>query len=130
MIWQPSAPGRLSETNPKFVQTTGLYKVSGEAIQAMFGAIYNQFVRIDASPSPSRISYTVVEIQGGAVALQIFHTKLLPLLRVRGGLPKEFHEHASKMSREMGGAEFPEIVEETVQEEKVEDTSSKVETSS
>ncbi|KDR72658.1 hypothetical protein GALMADRAFT_252829 [Galerina marginata CBS 339.88] len=86
LIWQPAAPSSKlagSKTKLEVLRSAGLYKVQGEAVQAMIGGIYQQF--------------------GASVAQRVFHTQLLPLLRVKGGLPKVFHNDAESISTRMGG---------------------------
>jgi len=86
MIWQPSAPSdKLAgdKTELEVLRSAGLYKVQGEAVQAMIGAIYQQY--------------------GGSVAHRVFHTRLLPRLRIKGGLPKAFYEDADSICKRFGG---------------------------
>ncbi|KAH9477672.1 hypothetical protein JR316_0009898 [Psilocybe cubensis] len=82
LIWQPAAPLHdLSPLNATALRGAGLYKVQGEAVQAMIGAIYQQ--------------------HGAAAALNVFHSHLLPLLRVKGGLPAAFHQDVRMVSRKI-----------------------------
>ncbi|PPQ72688.1 hypothetical protein CVT25_012289 [Psilocybe cyanescens] len=86
LIWQPAASSTAldgARVDLKVLRAAGLYKVQGEAVQAMIGAIYQQY--------------------GASAALKVFHTQLLPLLRVKGGLPRAFYEHVDVVSRKMGG---------------------------
>jgi dsRNA-specific ribonuclease len=82
--WTPSAPAnRLADMDRKVEvrRQVGLYKVQGEAVEAIIGGIYFQF--------------------GGIVAQRVFHTRLLPHLLVNRGLPKVFHEDANSMRERM-----------------------------
>ncbi|KAF9220767.1 hypothetical protein BS17DRAFT_738801 [Gyrodon lividus] len=74
--------------NPGMLRSVGLYKVMGEAVQAVVGGVYHQF--------------------GGSVAHRLFHTRVLPhiLLPQRSsGLPAEFHAKALQICERMGGTE-------------------------
>ncbi|PPQ93146.1 hypothetical protein CVT25_003528 [Psilocybe cyanescens] len=71
---------------------------------------------------------------GASAALKVFHTQLLPLLQVKGGLPKAFYEHVDVVLRKMGGEPIafkePELKKTVVNEvaDVEADTSVKVET--
>lgn len=56
------------------------------------------------------------------MAHRLFHTRLLPLLCVKGGLPGQFHEEVEAICERMGGRDGPLLGEETTQ--KVESLSS------
>ncbi|KAL4068523.1 hypothetical protein V8B97DRAFT_1873065 [Scleroderma yunnanense] len=74
--------------NPGIVRSVGLYKVMGEAVQAVVGGVYHQF--------------------GGVAAHRLFHTRILPhilLPNERGGIPMEFHARAMSICEQMGGVE-------------------------
>ncbi|KIJ63789.1 hypothetical protein HYDPIDRAFT_112748 [Hydnomerulius pinastri MD-312] len=74
--------------NPGIVRSVGLYKVLGEAVQAVVGGVYHQF--------------------GGSVAHRLFHTRILPhilLPESAGGVPAEFHAKALSICESMGGME-------------------------
>jgi len=84
--WQPAAPAHKLVELDKEVDVrrqVGLYKVQGEAVEAILGGIYFQF--------------------GGMVAQRVFHTRFLPHLLVNRGLPKVFHKDANLMCAQMGG---------------------------
>lgn len=77
---------RALSANPGIVRSVGLYKVMGEAVQAVVGGVYHQF--------------------GGSVAHRLFHTRILPhilLPNQHGGVPMEFHAKALSISERMGG---------------------------
>jgi len=83
--WQPAAPAHKIADMDKQVdirRQVGLYKVQGEAVEAILGGIYFQF--------------------GAVVAQRVFHTRLLPHLLVNRGLPKVFHDDANSMRERMG----------------------------
>ena len=61
-------------------------------------------------------------MQGASVAHRLFHTRLLPLLCVKGGLPAQFHEEAEAICKRMGGRDGPLLGKGTAQ--KVESLSS------
>jgi hypothetical protein len=46
------------------------------------------------------------------VAHRFFHTRLLPLVRVRGGLPQAFHKEVESICERMGGSDGPLLLEE------------------
>ncbi|KAH7919705.1 hypothetical protein BV22DRAFT_1022549 [Leucogyrophana mollusca] len=74
--------------NPGVIRSVGLYKVMGDAVQAVMGGIYHQF--------------------GGSVAHRVFHTRLLPHVLLPGkaeGLPAEFHQRALDICERMGGTD-------------------------
>jgi len=74
--------------SPGILRSVGLYKVMGEAVQAVIGGVYHQF--------------------GGSVAHRLFHTRILPhiLLPERSsGVPAEFHARALQICERMGGTE-------------------------
>ncbi|PPR04270.1 hypothetical protein CVT26_004060, partial [Gymnopilus dilepis] len=86
LVWAPSAPAEKlagGKTSKELLRTAGLYKVQGEAVQAIVGGVYQQY--------------------GGTVAHRLFHTRVLPLLRVKGGLPGVFHDDAMLICKRMGG---------------------------
>lgn len=73
-------------TDLGIIRTVGLYKVMGEAVQAVVGGVYHQF--------------------GGSVAHRLFHTRILPyvLHSDRGSaVPPELHAGAMKICETMGG---------------------------
>jgi len=83
--WQPAAPAhKLADMDKQkdIRRQVGLYKVQGEAVEAILGGIYFQF--------------------GAVVAQRVFHTRLLPHLLVNRGLPKVFHNDANSMRERMG----------------------------
>ncbi|KAF8189302.1 ribonuclease-III-like-domain-containing protein [Pholiota molesta] len=92
LVWQPSIASGQSITDMEVLRSAGLYKVQGETIQAIVGAVYNQY--------------------GASVAHRLFHTRLLPCLLVKGGLPKQFHEEVETICERMGGREGPLLLEE------------------
>ncbi|KAG9311588.1 hypothetical protein JVU11DRAFT_7797 [Chiua virens] len=74
--------------SPGIAKSVGLYKVMGEAVQAVVGGVYHQF--------------------GGSVAHQLFHTRILPHLLLpekSSGVPEEYHATALKICDRMGGTE-------------------------
>ncbi|KAF7967782.1 hypothetical protein HWV62_33011 [Athelia sp. TMB] len=79
-------------SHPALMRSTGLYKVMGECVQAVIGGAYHQF--------------------GGAVALKLFHTRVLNNLLLSGrgtmatgtgglGLHGDFHADAFNKAQEM-----------------------------
>lgn len=44
LVWQPSIASDKSITDMEVLRSAGLYKVQGETIQAIVGAVYNQYV--------------------------------------------------------------------------------------
>ncbi|KAJ3510106.1 hypothetical protein NLJ89_g4869 [Agrocybe chaxingu] len=103
LVWEPNAPSsRLDKNAAAALRAAGLYKVQGEAVQAMIGAIYHQY--------------------GGAVALRVFHTRVLPLLLVKGGLPKVFHKDVKSQCDKFGGPEGPLLVPREEKAPVLEDT--------
>ncbi|KAK1220862.1 hypothetical protein PQX77_016341 [Marasmius sp. AFHP31] len=93
MRWTPTVSAeRLDSTPDKtaLLKSAGLYKVQGDAVAAVLGAIYHQF--------------------GGSVAHRVFHTRVLPLIllgKKQDGLPSAFHEDARAICNEMGGLQGP-----------------------
>ncbi|KAF9564504.1 hypothetical protein CPC08DRAFT_705248 [Agrocybe pediades] len=90
LVWQPAASASKlngERTELSVLRSAGLYKVQGEAIQAIMGAIYQQY--------------------GASVAHRVFHTRLLPLLKVKGGLPQAFYAHADRVLKTIGGENVP-----------------------
>ncbi|KAF5336476.1 hypothetical protein D9611_006643 [Ephemerocybe angulata] len=84
--WTPALSRAELEaaTDPEaVVRRIGLFKVQGDAVAATLGGIYFQF--------------------GGSVAHRVFHTRMLPHLLVRGGLPPAFHEEVATVAKRMGG---------------------------
>ncbi|EGO03359.1 hypothetical protein SERLA73DRAFT_46635 [Serpula lacrymans var. lacrymans S7.3] len=74
--------------NPKIMKSVGLYKVMGDAVQAVMGGIYHQF--------------------GGSVAHKVFHTRVLPHILLPGraeGVPEDFHLKALRICERMGGVD-------------------------
>ncbi|KXN82775.1 hypothetical protein AN958_02214, partial [Leucoagaricus sp. SymC.cos] len=72
----------------ELLRGVGLYRVQGDAVAAVIGAIYEQF--------------------GGSVAHRAFHTRVLPHLLLdgkNGGLPLVFHDEVREICDKMGGAE-------------------------
>ncbi|KAF5343507.1 hypothetical protein D9756_011601 [Leucocoprinus leucothites] len=72
----------------ELLKSVGLYKVQGDAVAAVMGAIYEQF--------------------GASVAHRAFHTRVLPHLLLdgkNGGLPLVFHDEVREICERMGGAE-------------------------
>lgn len=90
-------------TDLGIIRTVGLYKVMGEAVQAVVGGVYHQFVR-PSSPAFSNLTHD--PFQGGSVAHRLFHTRILPyvLHSDRGSaVPPELHAGAMKICETMGG---------------------------
>ncbi|TEB31974.1 hypothetical protein FA13DRAFT_1732253 [Coprinellus micaceus] len=86
--WTPAVTrSQLEETKDPatLIRRIGLHKVQGEAVAAVLGAIYMQ--------------------HGGSIAHRVFHTRMLPHLLVRGGLPTAFHAEAEALAKRMGGPE-------------------------
>lgn len=44
MVWQPSIPSGKSMEDMEVLRSAGLYKVQGETVQAIVGAVYHQHV--------------------------------------------------------------------------------------
>ncbi|KIM86892.1 hypothetical protein PILCRDRAFT_815332 [Piloderma croceum F 1598] len=63
-------------SHPQVIKSVGLYKVMGEAVQAIVGGAYHQF--------------------GGSVTHRLFHTRILPHLLISGplGLHDAYHADA------------------------------------
>jgi len=74
----------LLRTHPQVVRSVGLYKVMGEAVQAVVGGVYHQF--------------------GASVTHRLFHTRILPHLLLRGplGLPEAYHADAYNKGKRLG----------------------------
>ncbi|EIW77369.1 hypothetical protein CONPUDRAFT_92511 [Coniophora puteana RWD-64-598 SS2] len=106
LIWSPAASADLLDGAPSRgpdphmtgeswshlagLRSIGLYKVMGEAVQAVMGGIYHQF--------------------GGSVAHRVFHTRVLPhvlLPNAPEGVPVEFHAAALNVCERMGGVNGP-----------------------
>ncbi|KAF9041451.1 ribonuclease-III-like-domain-containing protein [Panaeolus papilionaceus] len=90
MRWIPAAPAhklRDSAIEEQVKREAGLYKVQAEAVQAVVGAIYQQF--------------------GASVAHRFFHTRVLPYLLLKGGVPAAFHKEAQSTLKQMGGPNGP-----------------------
>ncbi|KAF7349172.1 RNase III domain-containing protein [Mycena sanguinolenta] len=91
MRWTPTiAASMLSNESradkAKLLKDVGLYKVQGDAVGAVMGAIFQQF--------------------GASVAHRVFHTRVLPrLLLPHGGLPTCFHQDAQEACERLGGVE-------------------------
>ncbi|KAI9568729.1 hypothetical protein HD554DRAFT_2021863 [Boletus coccyginus] len=104
LLWVPTVPKETLRTaqtqnpdseldealkaSPGIAKSVGLYKVMGEAVQAVVGGVYHQF--------------------GGSVAHQLFHTRILPHLLLPGRsseVPEEFHATALRICERMGGPE-------------------------
>jgi len=74
------------EKGKEILRSVGLYKVQGDAVQAVMGGIFHQF--------------------GGSIAHRVFHTRVLPevlLPRRADGLLDVFHEDALVVCDRMGG---------------------------
>jgi len=81
--WTPSVSRhKLVDMDKAVQQQIGLYKVQGEAVEAIIGGIYFQF--------------------GAVVTQRVFHTRLLPHLLRNRGLPKVFHKDANSIRERMG----------------------------
>ncbi|OAX41974.1 hypothetical protein K503DRAFT_767213 [Rhizopogon vinicolor AM-OR11-026] len=81
--------------NPGIVRSVGLYKVMGDAVQAVVGGVYHQF--------------------GGSVTHRLFHTRILPHILLPGkaeGVPSEFHHKALALCERMGGVDGNLLVQE------------------
>ncbi|KAG8216581.1 hypothetical protein J3R82DRAFT_6765 [Butyriboletus roseoflavus] len=104
LLWVPTVPKETLRTartqnpdseldealtaSPGIAKSVGLYKVMGEAVQAIVGGVYHQF--------------------GGSAAHRLFHTRILPHLLLPGrssGVPEEFHATALRLCERMGGPE-------------------------
>ncbi|KAF5318494.1 hypothetical protein D9619_010729 [Psilocybe cf. subviscida] len=85
MVWAPSLPAGTEELEA--LRHAGLYKVQGEIIQAVVGAVYHQY--------------------GGSVAHRLYHTRILPNILTKGGLPMMFHDEVHSIAERIGGAEAP-----------------------
>ncbi|KZP11431.1 hypothetical protein FIBSPDRAFT_913615 [Athelia psychrophila] len=74
------------KSHPAVMRSVGLYKVMGEAVEALVGGTYHQF--------------------GGTVALRMFHTRVLPHLLLTGplGLHPAYHADAFNKAQEMAKA--------------------------
>jgi len=87
----PSSPLKKPDGVQKgqqILRSVGLYKVQGDAVQAVMGGIFHQF--------------------GGSVAHRVFHTRVLPnilLPRRADGLLDIFHVDALAVCKRMGGPE-------------------------
>lgn len=46
----------------------------------------------------------------------MFHTRLLPLVLVKGGVPQHFHDAARDIAQRMGGVNGPLLVKESEKE--------------
>ncbi|KAF8954895.1 hypothetical protein BDZ97DRAFT_1907982 [Flammula alnicola] len=106
VVWQPSIPSNKSlqdKTDLEVLRAAGLYKIQGETIQAIMGAVYHQ--------------------HGASVAHRVFHTRLLPHILVKGGLPKQFHKDVESICARMGGPDGPLLLVED-ETQKVESLSS------
>jgi len=109
MVWQPSTrrDSRTGGSSPsESLRSAGLYKVQGETVQAIMGAIYQQHVGLHAFAYWSFL-IPVIFYQGATVAHRFFHTRLLPLVRVKGGLPQAFHKEVDSICQRMGGSDGP-----------------------
>jgi hypothetical protein len=53
--WTPAQP----PSNPILIHSVGLYKVHGEAVQAVLGAVFYQFVRLQSIPIFSSLTHLV-----------------------------------------------------------------------
>ncbi|KAF8908590.1 ribonuclease-III-like-domain-containing protein [Gymnopilus junonius] len=95
LVWAPSAPSEFAakKLDLQTLRSAGLYKVQGEAVQAMVGGIYQQY--------------------GGSVAHRLFHTRILPRLRVKGGLPYPFFGDAQRFCDAMGGEQGSLLLEDS-----------------
>lgn len=51
LVWQPSVPAGKSLMDMEVLRSAGLYKVQGETVQAIMGAVYHQHVSRRFSPS-------------------------------------------------------------------------------
>jgi hypothetical protein len=109
MKWVPTVDKeRLKNHSDKadLLRGVGLYKVQGDAVAAVMGTIFEQFVRLFIVSSWFLLLRHV--IQGGSVALRAFHTRVLPNLLidgVNGGLPVIFHSEVRQICKSMGGPE-------------------------
>ena len=81
--WQPAGP------------TGGLYKVMGEAVQAIVGGTYHQFVSTSNFRRFSGYAYSSC-CQGASVTHRLFHQRILPALLIHGplGLHEAYHADA------------------------------------
>ncbi|PPR03652.1 hypothetical protein CVT24_007766 [Panaeolus cyanescens] len=90
MRWTPAAPSyklKDSAIEEQVKREAGLYKVQAEAVQGIVGGIYQQY--------------------GASVAHRFFHTRVLPYLLVKGGVPGVFHQEAHSILKQMGGRNGP-----------------------
>lgn len=113
MRWVPTlSKDRLRSVEGKgeisqLSRVVGLYKVQGDAVAAVMGTIFQQFVRLLIVLSFSMLLRAFLG-QGGSVALRAFHTRVLPNLLLdgkNGGLPLVFHSEAREICNKMGGSE-------------------------
>ncbi|KAH6908793.1 hypothetical protein BKA70DRAFT_1562297 [Coprinopsis sp. MPI-PUGE-AT-0042] len=84
--WTPAVTRKDLEELQNIEKTRkriGFNKVQGDAVVATLGGVFQQF--------------------GASVAQRLFHTRVLPRLLVRGGLPTEFHEEVLALQARMGG---------------------------
>jgi hypothetical protein len=108
MRWTPTIPAdklKPGEDNREMLKSVGLYKVQGEAVSAVMGGIFYQFV--GRSLSLAVHAKTISSNQGGSVSHRVFHTRLLPnlLAQAPDGLPEPFHADAHDTCQRMGGVD-------------------------
>lgn len=66
LVWQPAAPQKLlngERTELSVLRSAGLYKVQGEAVQAIMGAIYQQYVCLFPLPFVSNTPFLLTAIR-------------------------------------------------------------------
>lgn len=80
LVWQPSIASDKSINDMEVLRSAGLYKVQGETIQAIVGAVYNQYVSNSCFFRATFTQCLKFRIQGASVAHRLFHTRLLPHL--------------------------------------------------
>ena len=85
------------QAHPMLLKSVGLYKVMGEAVQAIVGGTYHQFV---STSNFLRFFWVYILIfpcrQGASVAHRLFHQRILPSLLIHGplGLHEAYHADA------------------------------------
>ncbi|KAG5735239.1 hypothetical protein E4T56_gene10305 [Termitomyces sp. T112] len=106
MRWTPSISASLLKAEAdqrEMLRSVGLYKVQGEAVNAVVGGVFFQF--------------------GASVAHRLFHTRVLPLL-IDHGLPLAFSEDARVACKRLGGEDGKLLLLDPLTLEQVAETAS------
>lgn len=115
MRWTPTLKADKSkDASPTLLKGVGLYKVQGDAVAAVIGGIFEQFVRVNSLYLILTLYLIVTVLQGASTAHRTFHTRVLPHIlasKSHAGLPEAFHEDVRSACNRFGGLQGPLVID-------------------